>query len=187
MAASYTDILLGRLALQNGVVGGDQLRECLNAQEAGKRAGVEQTLSQVLVKRGYLTRAQQRDLEAARDVAVRARRAKVAVQLLLRHGRPAEAILQGFYQELKAQDFPLEFSVVLEQQGHLSPQERAGLEQAIERAISSLHQREAEELARLVEQHAGLRPRPPVAPQPPAPPAYALPEGAAAPYAPPPP
>jgi hypothetical protein len=171
MPASYQDILFGRLALQNSVVGGDQLRECLNAQEAGKRAGVEQSLGQVLVKRGYLTRAQQRDLEAARDVAARGRRAKVGVQLLLRHGRPTEPVLQAFYQELKAQGFPLEFPIVLEQQGHISPQERAGLEQAIERALGALHQREAEELVKLVEQHAGLRPRPPVAPQPPAAPA----------------
>jgi predicted Ser/Thr protein kinase len=168
MPASYADILFGRLALTNNLVGGDQLRECLNAQEAGKRAGVEQTLAQVLVKRGYLTRGQLREVEIAREAAERGRRAKVAIQLLLRHGR-TEAELQGLYTELKAQQFPVELSAALEQQGVLRGPERATLDAAVERAMGQLHQREAEELARLVEQRQGMRPPP--APQPsPAPP-----------------
>ena len=54
MPATYSDVLLAKLALQQRAVAGEHLRECLNAQEAGRRAGIEQSLGQVLIKRGFL-------------------------------------------------------------------------------------------------------------------------------------
>src|SRR5438045_1828973 len=114
MPASYPDILLGKLALQLKLVGGQELRECLNAQEAGRRAGVEQSLAAVLVKRGYLNRQGARELEAARDQTERGRRAKMAVQVLMRQGRPGDGILKAYYERLKADGFPVDLGAALE-------------------------------------------------------------------------
>ena len=90
MAASYGDVILAKLAMQQRLVAPTQVQECLQAQEAGRRAGFEQPLGQVLVKRGYLTRGIQKQLDTARELAERSRYAKLSVQLLLRHGRPGE-------------------------------------------------------------------------------------------------
>jgi len=160
MPATYTDILLGKLSLQYQILSAAQLHECLNALEAGQRAGIAQTLTQVLVKRGYLTRSAQRDLDVAVQLAERGRRAKLIVQLLLKHGRPGENVLKAYYESLKSQGFPLDLAQALEQFQQITKEERAGLESAVERAVPSLIQREAEELAQTVD---ALRKAPPQA------------------------
>jgi hypothetical protein len=162
MAASYSDVLLAKLALQQRAVAADYLRECLNAQEAGRRAGVEQTLGQVLLKRGYVTHAVLRQLEAAREVGERTRRAKLELQLLVRRGRPPEETLRAFYENLRLNGFPAELGTVLANAQQITPEEHAHLRVAVDRAWQALYVREAEELSRLLQNASGVVAPPPL-------------------------
>lgn len=159
MPATYSDVLLAKLALQQRAVAGDHLRECLNAQEAGRRAGIEQSLGQVLIKRGFLSHATLRQLEIAREVGERSRRAKLTVQLLLRRGHPPEHVLRGLYENLRINSFPTDMGTLLESTQEITPDEHAALRGALDRAWAALHLREAEELAKLLQSAPGAYPR----------------------------
>jgi serine/threonine-protein kinase len=146
MASTYADVLLGKLALDYRVVSTSALRECLDAQEAGQRAGVESTLGQVLIKRGYLTHAAVQRLDQWRDYSERARRANLAVQILLRHGRPGETVLRSYYERVQQGAFVEDIGWLLQTSGYLSPQEQASLEAAVAQAWNAMYHREAMEL-----------------------------------------
>jgi predicted Ser/Thr protein kinase len=118
----------------------------LNAQEAGQQAGVAQALREVVVKRGYMAHGVARQLDQARELAERSRHAKLSVQLLLRHGRPAEEVLRAYYEELKQQGFPRELGQALVADSHLQAEEAQALGTAVGRAWEALYQREAREL-----------------------------------------
>ncbi|MHC4831295.1 MAG: protein kinase domain-containing protein, partial [Planctomycetota bacterium] len=144
---SYSDVLFAKLALNQGLVAPPHLQESLSALEASQRAGVRQTIGQVLLKRGYLTHYAARQLETARKLAERSRRAKLTVQLLLRHGRPEESLLKSYYETLKHEGFPCQLGEKLVGEGRISAQENEALTQAIDRAWDALYQRELRELS----------------------------------------
>jgi hypothetical protein len=181
MPATYADVLFAKIAVERGVFSAEQIRECLNAQEAGRRAGVEQSLGQVLIKRGYANYAQVHDLERARELGERSRRAKLAVELLIRRGRPAEEVVRAAYETMRRNGFPAELGAYLEGAGEITAAEHASLRSALERAWTALYMREADELARMIEAaagHAGLGGRGAAVPAPPAPMPYAAPPAA---------
>ncbi len=109
----------------------------------------------MLLKRGYLTHALLRQVDAARAHAVRARQAKLAVELLLRVGRPSEAVVRAFHEDLRARGYAQELPHALAAAGHLAPQDVASLRAAVERGLAMLHRREAEELAGLINAGSG--------------------------------
>ncbi|MFC1707376.1 serine/threonine-protein kinase [Planctomycetota bacterium] len=155
MPASYSDVVFAKLALQQRLIVPEHLHECLSAQEAGRRAGVAQTIGQVLVKRGYLSHRVMHQLEMARELAERSRCAKLSIQLLLRHGRPGEHVLREYYQRLKGAGFPMTLGNALQSEGHLTAQETDALDEALKRAWAALYHRETRELQEALEQ--GIR------------------------------
>lgn len=70
MGADVKDNLFGSAAVKLGFISRDQLQECLQIQEQMRKMGLDSPIGEILVKKGYLTPAQQTQILKALGVDI---------------------------------------------------------------------------------------------------------------------
>ncbi|MCO5168296.1 MAG: serine/threonine protein kinase [Planctomycetes bacterium] len=155
------DLLLGRLAVQRGLITDEQARECLELLRQGRAVGYDETLSAVFARRGLIDEAARRGLEddLARLVFLRGEQlfARRCVERGLVERDEARALLA----ELRDGGHRTRLGELLVERGRLDRVQR----DAIAREVVRL-QDDEERAAR--EADRGAAPAPPPPPPPPA-------------------